>query len=109
MSSEHDEPDPIQTNPAAHKAIGVAALVGILAALGWWLKGSPYSSAMTREPGAMKCEVDAEGRMICPDAAQSQPTRAMECPEMAPGKAGTKTMKCPYGKEASGGTGTKQE
>ncbi|OGH57948.1 MAG: hypothetical protein A3G34_05715 [Candidatus Lindowbacteria bacterium RIFCSPLOWO2_12_FULL_62_27] len=39
MSSEHEEIDPIKSNPTSHKAIGVALMLVILIGLACWLKG----------------------------------------------------------------------
>lgn len=43
MGSQHEEIDPIKSNPASHKAIGVVAMVTLLVGLGYWLGGSPYT------------------------------------------------------------------
>lgn len=43
MGSQHEEIDPIKSNPASHKAIGVVAMVALLVGLGYWLGGSPYT------------------------------------------------------------------
>ena len=44
LASEHEEIDPIKSNPASHKAIGVVVMLAILIGLGIWLRGSPFSN-----------------------------------------------------------------
>lgn len=51
MAGEHDEVDPIKSNPNSHKAVGVALVVTVLVGLGYWLRGSPFSTCAISSAG----------------------------------------------------------
>lgn len=74
MASEHEEVDPIKSNPTSHKAIGVVGMVAFLVGLSYWLTPG-------RTPGNLPVvAVDAGGIMADGDTACCPPT---ECPDAA--------------------------
>lgn len=71
MASEHEEVDPIKSNPNSHKVIGVVMMVTILVGLSWCLAGreSGRESRGKAGFGAGCCE----SMEACPEDSENAP------------------------------------